>query len=127
MEHPLPKTILITGTSPGLGIAIAIQAAQAGHSVYATMRNLDKRDALDTAAKEAGVTLHVLPLDVQDSASITAAVDHILQADGQIDTLINAAVLSAERFYPAFQLVCWGNETPAEAMRVAIAEAYGRA
>ncbi|MEX0318672.1 MULTISPECIES: YbjN domain-containing protein [unclassified Ruegeria] len=45
----------------------------------------------------------------------------------QIDTMITAAVLSAERYYPAIQLVTWGNRSPAEAMQVAIAEAYGRA
>ena len=45
----------------------------------------------------------------------------------QIDTMIRAAVLSAERFYPAFQLVAWGDEAPADAMQVAIAEAYGTA
>jgi len=45
----------------------------------------------------------------------------------QIDTMIRAAVLSAERFYPAFQLVVWGNEAPEDAMQVAMAEAYGRA
>ncbi len=45
----------------------------------------------------------------------------------QIDTMIRAAVLSAERFYPAFQLVVWGNESPEDAMQVAMAEAYGRA
>ena len=45
----------------------------------------------------------------------------------QIDTLIGAAVLSAERFYPAFQLVVWGDQSPQEAIQVAIAEAYGRA
>ncbi|MBO9447146.1 YbjN domain-containing protein [Ruegeria sp. R14_0] len=45
----------------------------------------------------------------------------------QIDTMINAAVLSAERYYPAIQLVTWGNRDPEEAMQVAIAEAYGRA
>ena len=45
----------------------------------------------------------------------------------QVDTLIKAAVLSAERFYPAFQLVVWGDRTPQEALQVAIAEAYGRA
>ena len=45
----------------------------------------------------------------------------------QIDTMIRAAVLSAERFYPAFQLVAWADETAEEAMRVAISEAYGRA
>jgi hypothetical protein len=45
----------------------------------------------------------------------------------QIDTLISSAVMAAERFYPAFQLVAWGDQTPAESMKVAIAEAYGRA
>ena len=45
----------------------------------------------------------------------------------QIDTLIGAAVLSAERYYPAFQLVVWGDQSPQQALQVAIAEAYGRA
>ncbi len=45
----------------------------------------------------------------------------------QIDRLISEAVTSAERYYPAFQLVAWGDQSPASAMNVAIAEAYGRA
>ena len=45
----------------------------------------------------------------------------------QIDRLIGSAVMAAERFYPAFQLVAWADKTPAQAMQVAIAEAYGRA
>ncbi len=45
----------------------------------------------------------------------------------QIDRLMSEAVTNAERFYPAFQLVAWGDEAPATAMQVAIAEAYGRA
>ncbi|TDK41265.1 YbjN domain-containing protein [Antarcticimicrobium luteum] len=45
----------------------------------------------------------------------------------QIDTMINAAVLSAERYYPAIQLLVWGGRTPRQAMQAAIAEAYGRA
>jgi hypothetical protein len=45
----------------------------------------------------------------------------------QIDTMIRAAVLSAERYYPAMQLLVWGNKTPHEALQVAIAEAYGHA
>jgi len=45
----------------------------------------------------------------------------------QIDRLIGGAVMAAERFYPAFQMAAWGEKTPAEAMKIAIAEAYGRA
>ncbi|MEI4486021.1 YbjN domain-containing protein [Frigidibacter sp. MR17.14] len=45
----------------------------------------------------------------------------------QIDRMISSAVGASERFYPAFQLVGWGERTPEQAMQVAIAEAYGRA
>jgi hypothetical protein len=45
----------------------------------------------------------------------------------QIDTMITAAVMSAERYYPAMQLLVWGNQSPKAALQVAIAEAYGRA
>jgi hypothetical protein len=46
---------------------------------------------------------------------------------GQIDAMLRSAVEACERFYPAFQLVVWGGETPARAIAVAIGEAYGRA
>ncbi|MBL3571896.1 diacylglyceryl transferase [Rhodovulum sp. BSW8] len=45
----------------------------------------------------------------------------------QVDQLIHAAVSSCERFYPAFQLVVWADRTPANALQVAIADAFGRA
>ena len=45
----------------------------------------------------------------------------------QVDTMIGAAVMSAERYYPALQLLVWGDRTPKDALQVAIAEAYGRA
>lgn len=45
----------------------------------------------------------------------------------QIDRMIGTAVMACERFYPAFQLVGWGEQAPAEALKIAIAEAYGRA
>ncbi len=48
-------------------------------------------------------------------------------APDQVDTMIRAAVLSAERFYPAFQLVTWADRQPEEALGVAIGETYGTA
>ena len=87
----MPKVILITGTSTGLGVATAVQAAQAGHTVYATMRNTQKRGTLDAAAQVAGVSLNVLQLDVQDADSVNAAVDTVIAEQGRIDVLINNA------------------------------------
>jgi len=45
----------------------------------------------------------------------------------QIDSLVENSIRACERFYPAFQLTCWGNETPKEAMEVAFDQSYGRA
>ena len=45
----------------------------------------------------------------------------------QVDRLIGSSVATAERFYPALQLVSWANQSPEQAMNVAMAEAYGRA
>ena len=45
----------------------------------------------------------------------------------QIDTMISSSVLAAEKYYPAFQLVIYDNQSPDRAMQVAIAEAYGHA
>ncbi|APX10369.1 SDR family oxidoreductase [Tateyamaria omphalii] len=87
----MSKVVLITGCSSGLGISLAVHAAQAGHRVYATMRNLSKRGAPDDAAKAARVTVNVSQLDVQDSASVAACVDEVIRAEGQVDVLINNA------------------------------------
>jgi hypothetical protein len=46
---------------------------------------------------------------------------------GQIDAMLRAALGACERFYPAFQLVGWGGETPEQALSIAMTDAYGRA
>lgn len=85
------QNLIITGASTGLGVSVAVQAAQAGYKVYATMRNLDKRGALDAAAHAAGVSVSVLQLDVTDMVSITRCVESIIEQDGKIDALVNNA------------------------------------
>ena len=45
----------------------------------------------------------------------------------QVEAMVLNAVGLAERFYPAFQLVCWGGETAEAGAAVAIEEAYGTA
>jgi len=45
----------------------------------------------------------------------------------QIEAMVVTAVAASERFYPTFQLVCWGNESGESALRVAIDQAYGTA
>lgn len=87
----MAQVLLVTGASSGLGLAIAVKAAQAGYHVFATMRDPSKRAALDTALAEAGAAATVLPLDVQDQGSIDAAVARIIAETGRIDVLVNNA------------------------------------
>lgn len=87
----MSKVVLITGTSTGLGAAIAVQAAQKGHIVYATMRDLAKKDGLEAAAATAGVSVNIRPLDVQSDASVNAAVAEVIAREGRIDVLVNNA------------------------------------
>ena len=85
----MSKTVLITGTSTGLGFETALAASQAGHRVYATMRDPGKSSTLRAAAEAS--RLEILQLDVQDPGSIETAVAEVLRREGQIDTLINNA------------------------------------
>ena len=87
----MSKIVVITGCSAGLGIAIAVQAAQKGHKVYATMRNISKRAALDEAAAAARVSVEVLALDVADTASVNSCLEQIFTKEGRIDVLVNNA------------------------------------
>ena len=87
----MQKNVIITGTSSGLGLSTAVTLAAEGYKVYATMRNLDKRAALDRAAAAAGVAVELLTLDVTDERSVQAAVASVVAQDGRVDVLINNA------------------------------------
>ncbi len=87
------KTVLITGTSSGIGLATAIASAQAGWVTIATMRDLRKADALRAAAAEAGVTdlLRIEPLDVTEPDSIAACLAAVIAEHGHLDAVVNNA------------------------------------
>jgi len=92
------KIIFITGCSSGIGAALAHEFKRRGHLVYATARRAESL----TALTEAGMA--ALTLDVNDDASIAAALAVVQRDHGRIDLLINnagygqfGAVLDLER------------------------------
>lgn len=94
MQRPLA---LITGTSSGFGLSAAVALAQHGYQVAATMRSLDKRDALLTAAKAVGVAdyVSIMRLDVTEEQSIQIVVADLIGKYGRIDLLLNNAGFAA--------------------------------
>ncbi|MFF2045680.1 SDR family NAD(P)-dependent oxidoreductase [Kitasatospora sp. NPDC058170] len=87
------RTVLITGTSSGIGLAAAVAAARAGHHVVATMRDTARSGALTEAAAEAGVAdrIEVARLDVTDPASVAACLDEVIARHGRLDAVVNNA------------------------------------
>ena len=81
------KSVLITGTSTGIGRAAAEMLAAKGYRVLATMRTPEKGLDLAANAKANGWDLTVVPLDVRDGASVRGALDQA----GDIDVLVNNA------------------------------------
>jgi len=78
-------TALVTGASSGIGAQTAKGLLAAGYIVYAGARRVEAMRSLEAAGAR------VLPLDVTDDASMTAAVDAILRETGRIDVLVNNA------------------------------------
>ena len=93
---------VVTGSSSGFGELIARTLAAAGHRVYATMRDVEGRNA--AAAERA--RLHgaeVVELDVSSDESVARAMDVILAA-GPIDVVVNNAGVSAMGPLEAFSV-----------------------
>ena len=92
-EAPM-KSVLITGTSSGFGLMATVELARRGWLVVATMRNLEKRAALDAAVAAAGIgeRVHVVALDVTQPDSIETGWQSTLAiTGGRIDAIVHNA------------------------------------
>ncbi len=88
--------ILITGAGSGIGKLSAQALALAGHTVYATMRDIEGRNAARAAeardwARAHGADLRPLELDVLSQASCDAAVAAVVAEQGRLDVVVQNA------------------------------------
>lgn len=89
-------TILVTGSSSGLGRQTAETLARRGHTVFASLRASSGKNAaaaaeLRTLADLEGLDLEVIDLDVTDDTSVQDAVQTIITRTGRIDAVVNNA------------------------------------
>ncbi|MGH8973244.1 MAG: SDR family oxidoreductase [Acidimicrobiia bacterium] len=87
------SVVVITGCSSGLGPLAALAFARRGDRVYATMRGIERGHELLDRARDEGLDVRVLELDVTSDASVQGAIDEMLEAEGRIDVLVNNAGL----------------------------------
>jgi NAD(P)-dependent dehydrogenase (short-subunit alcohol dehydrogenase family) len=83
-------SVLITGTSSGIGLATAAAFARAGYKVYATMRNPSRAPELAQIAGKERLPIAISVMDVDFDASVKEGIGRILE-DGPLDVLVNNA------------------------------------
>jgi len=88
--------VLVTGASSGFGLMTAKALAEAGHTVYASMRETAGRNAPQVAdvaawAAENKADLRTVELDVQSDASAEAGIAQIIADAGRLDVIVHNA------------------------------------
>ncbi len=86
----MSKKILVTGAGSGFGKLIAETLVEKGHTVTATMRNVEGRNKAAAAALK-GVGTRVVEIDVTDDKSVERGVEQARKEAGGLDVVINNA------------------------------------
>jgi len=87
------KVAIVTGSTKGIGLAIAQAYAQAGAKVVISSRKEDKCNEVAQAIRKDGGEVLAIPCNISDHAQLQALVDKTIAEWGQIDILVcNAAV-----------------------------------
>lgn len=82
---------MVTGASSGFGLLTCVDMAKRGFRVFGTVRSEAKKEPLLQAAREAGVEVGIVLMDLSRAADRRAAVQAVLDQAGRIDVLVNNA------------------------------------
>jgi NAD(P)-dependent dehydrogenase (short-subunit alcohol dehydrogenase family) len=85
------QTVLVTGTSQGIGYETALAFSRAGYRVHATMRHPSKSPALSEIAGQEQLPISVTAMDVDSDESVQAGIAAIQAQHGPVDVLVNNA------------------------------------
>lgn len=85
------RTALVTGSSQGIGLAIARGLCEAGAAVVLNGRSVEKVAAAAKALRSDGHTVQEHPFDVSKPAEVERAVERIEREAGPVSILVNNA------------------------------------
>lgn len=101
------RTALVTGSSAGIGFALARGLAQAGAAVVLNARKADKLESAAAVLRSEGATVHTAAFDATDSAAVTEAVQAIERNIAPIDILVNNAGMQRRGPLENFEEAQW--------------------
>ena len=98
---------LVTGSSAGIGLALAKGLAGAGATLVVNGRDAAKVEAAAAELKKSGAKAHAAVFDVTDPAAVAAAVDKIESDVGPIEILVNNAGIQRRTPLEDFPVETW--------------------
>ena len=101
------RTALITGSSSGIGHALAVGLAGAGARIVLNGRDPAKLERAAEKLKADGAAVVTAPFDVTDGAAVTKAIAHIEAEVGPIDILVNNAGMQRRAPLEQFEEAHW--------------------
>ncbi|WP_083507961.1 SDR family oxidoreductase [Aureimonas frigidaquae] len=101
------RRALITGSSQGIGLALAEGLGRAGASIVLNGRDAQRLEAAADGLRQAGLDAQTAVFDVTDAADVRAGVDRVENEIGPIDILINNAGIQRRAPLENFEVDTW--------------------
>jgi gluconate 5-dehydrogenase len=101
------RTALVTGSSAGIGFALAGGLAAAGATIVLNARNAGKLETAAQRLRDAGAAVHTANFDVTSAEAVTSAIEAIERDVGAIDVLVNNAGMQRRAPLEDFEKAQW--------------------
>jgi gluconate 5-dehydrogenase len=101
------RTALVTGSSAGIGYALAGGLAAAGATIVLNARNAGKLETAAQRLRDAGAAVHTANFDVTSAEAVTSAIEAIERDVGAIDVLVNNAGMQRRAPLEDFEKAQW--------------------
>jgi gluconate 5-dehydrogenase len=101
------RLALVTGSSKGIGLALARALGEAGATVVLNARDATRLEAARAELAAAGVGAHGCAFDVTDAAAVDAAIAKIESEIAPIEILVNNAGMQHRAHFPDFPADAW--------------------
>ena len=101
------RLALITGSSKGIGLALASALGAAGATLVLNARDAKRLEAARAELQGRGLTVHAVPFDVTDADAVHCGVAAIEADIGAIDILVNNAGMQHRAPFAEFPIDAW--------------------
>lgn len=92
----MKKTVIITGSTKGIGKATALAFGKKGYHVIVTSRNSDRKTAMSSELEQSGISFDFYELDITDEKAVERMIKKVTNQHGKLDVMVNNAGIAGD-------------------------------